>query len=393
MPVSKKIFLITHLSSLLLCYESVAYAHTTSNITYAKKTYDTSLPFNVSNEYPNNKTSFFASLLYIQPYSNNLQYATFVSGTQPYYQSWHYQSIQPSYHPAFELGFNYAITHTPYSAGINWLHLNSNDSSSKQASRNTDLTTVEFVGPPYEMSPPVFGIKHVDSKVNFDYNNVLLNGSKLVDFDSHIQARFFGGINVLKLNQTVTTTFSDYAGCPATPYSYPLPPDPSFSFQTENLSKYFGAGPDLGVSVHYKIKSGFGLMGDFLGMISAGTIQAQDNFTSTSARLTTLGIGTSHQQITTPNTTQVVLGADAKLGIFYNYQGTTIPDLTIELGYRLATYANAISTINPNTLVQPGTVVTTPEFSTGTMAIVSTDARTRPFSFNGPFLNIKIAIA
>jgi len=83
---------------------------------------------------------------------------------------------------------------------------------------------------------------------------------------------------------------------------------------------------------------------------------------------------------------------DSKLGVFYNYQGRNIPDLTIEAGYRMASYLNAISTISPNTLVQPGTVVTTPEFATGTMAIVSTNSRSGPFNFNGPFLNVKIAM-
>ena len=134
-------------------------------------------------------------------------------------------------------------------------------------------------------------------------------------------------------------------------------------------------------------------MGEFIGMLTAGTIKAEDDFTSTSARLTTLGIGTSHQQITSPDTTQVVMGADGKLGVFYTYQGKNIPEVTIEAGYRMATFVNAISTVTPNTLVQPGTVLTTPEFATGTMAIVSTSATTHPFNFNGPFLNIKIAIA
>lgn len=372
MLVSRQI-LTASWASLLLCFSSVGHANEPDN--------------NL------NKTSFYIEALYIKPYSNDLKYATFVSGTQPYYQSWHYQEINPNYHGAFELGLNYAIPNTTYSAGVSWVHLNSNDTSYKQASTNTDITTIEFVGPPYEMSPPVFGIKRVDSKVNFEFDNILLNASKLVEFGSHVQARFFGGLDLLKLNQTITTTFSDYAGCPATPYSYPLPPDPSFSFETQNISQYLGAGPDLGLSLRFKTQSGFGVMGEILGLITAGTIKAQDDFTSTSARLTGLGIGTSQQQITSPNDTEVVLGADSKVGIFYNYQGTKLPDITIEFGYRIASFLNAIATVNPNTLVQPGTVVTTPEFSTGTMAIVSTNSATHPFNFNGLFLNIKIAIA
>ncbi len=379
-----------NLASILLCYSQIGQAGTSQT---QNKNSQPLFKGEIFNENNNNKSSFNIDFLYIKPSTNNLKYATFVAGTQPYYQSWHYLQINPSYHPAFDLGFNYAFPHTAYNAGINWIHLNSNDSSFKQASTNTDLSTVEFVGPPYEMSPPVFGIKNVGSKVNFQFDNVLLNIGKLVDFDSHLQARFFGGVDILNLNQTITTTFGDYAGSPATAYSYALPPDPLFSFETQNVSKYLGAGPDLGLNLRYTTDSGFGLFGEFVGSLTAGTIQAQDNFTSTSTRLTNLGIGTSHQEITTPNMAQVVAGADGKLGVFYHYKGTAISDLSIELGYRLANYINAISSINPNTLVQPGTVVVTPEFATGTMAIVSTNALSHPFGFNGPFLNIKIAIS
>jgi hypothetical protein len=395
MFILKRIFLGINLASIILCSSTVGYTATTATVSNQNKTYGPPLPVNVANEPLSNinKSFFNVDFLYIQPSSNNLKYATFVSGTQPYYQSWHYQEIKPGFHPAVELGLNYAVPDTLYSVGASWTYLNSNDSSSKQASTNTDLTTVEFVGPPYEMSPPVFGIKSVNSKVNFNFNNLLLDIGKVVEYGSRLQARYFGGLDVFHLNQTITTTFGDYAGSPATAYSYPLPPDPSFSFQTQNVSKYLGAGPAIGMSFQYKMESGFGLMGDVLGLITAGISSTQDNFTSTSARLTSLGIGVSQQQITSPDDTQIVFGADAKFGLFYKYQGRKLPNFTVEAGYRIATYINAISTISPNTLVQPGTVIVTPEFSTGTMAIVSTNSKTGPFSFNGAFLNLKIDVA
>ncbi|MEO8401744.1 MAG: Lpg1974 family pore-forming outer membrane protein [Gammaproteobacteria bacterium] len=390
MFISKRVFLSVNLASILLCHSMVGYSAT---IPHSKKTDDTQLPVKPANESAINKSSFYIDFLYIKPASDNLKYATFVSGTQPYFQSWHYQEITPNYHPAIELGLNYAIPDTLYSAGASWTYLNSNDSSSKNASTNTDLSTVEFVGPPYEMSPPVFGIKSVNSRVNFNYNNILLNIGKLTEYSSRLQTRIFGGIDILNLDQKITTTFGNYAGSPATAYSYALPPDPLFSFETQNVSKYLGAGPAVGMSFQYKMDSGLGVMGDVLGLLTAGTSKTQDNFTSTSTRLTLVGIGTSHQEITSPNDTQVVFGADAKLGVFYKYQGTKLPNFIIEAGYRIATYINAISTISPNTLVQPGTVVATPEFATGTMAIVSTNSKNSPFSFNGAFLNVKIDVA
>lgn len=343
--------------------------------------------------YKSNTSFVYAGLLYLKPTSSNLKYATFVSGTQPYYQSWHYQTIKPDFSAAFEIGAGYAFTNSSYGESVDWIHLNSNDSSYKQASRDVNLSTVEFVAPPYEMSPPVFGIKRVNSKVNFAFDSVLLNVTKHVDYNPNFRARFFGGINVLRVNQTLTTVFSDYAGSPSTFYSYALPPDPSYSFKTQTVSKYLGAGPDVGFNVQYQTNAGFGVIGQLTGSLTVGSIRTQDNFTSTSQRLTTLGIGTSNQKITAPNETQVVPGADGKLGVFYTCQGQRIANFTIEAGYRIASYLNAISTVEPGTLVQPGTFTVTPEFATGTMAIVSTHATNRPFNVSGPYVNLKIAMA
>ncbi|MCH9689291.1 MAG: hypothetical protein K0U24_03960 [Gammaproteobacteria bacterium] len=354
----------------------------------------------LSEETPFKHVDFYAGLLFLQPQSDNLKYAVFVSGTQPYYQSWHYQAINPSYSPAFELGLNafFSDEKTDVShASINWLHLGSHDTAFKQASQNTDLKTIEFVGPVYEMSPPVFAIKRVDSRVDFGFDSILLNAVKHFNLGQKLQAHIFGGLNILRVDQTLSITFSDNVGVPATDYSYALSPDPSFSFNTENVSKYWGAGPDVGLDVQYRLfqdnkKNSLGAVGRLLGTVTVGSITAQDNFTSTSERLTTLGIGTSHQEITTPRATQAVPGIDSKLGLYYNYHGGNLPEVTIEAGYRVGAYLNAISTISPNTLVQPGTFVTTPEFATGTMAIVSTDARSRPFNFNGPYFNLKIVM-
>ncbi|MDF1827041.1 MAG: Lpg1974 family pore-forming outer membrane protein [Legionellaceae bacterium] len=344
---------------------------------------------------PVNKADIYASLLYFQPNSNNLNYAVFVSGLQPLYQSWHYQSINPDYSPGFEVGGNYTFSNALYQASVDWVHLNTRDSSFKQASQSTTLATVEFVAPPFEQSPPVFGIKRADSTAAFNFDSIELNVGRMFEHQHHSQlrAKLYGGLNVLRIKQTLTTVFSDMQGSPATPYSYALSPDPSFSFQLKNTSDYVGVGPDLGINIAYTVTHGLGVLGDFVGTLTAGNVRVKDQFTSTSARLTALGVGVSQQEITVPDATRVVPGFDGKLGVFYNYFGKNIPKLTFEVGYRFAAYINAISTVNPSTLVQAGTVILTPEFATGTMAIVSSDVRDRPFNFNGPYLKLNVAIA
>jgi len=279
-------------------------------------------------------TEFYAGLLYLQPHSGNLNYASFVSGTQPYYQSWHYQALKPDYSPGFELGAKYIFPDEEYHASADWVHLNTSDSSFKQASKTTDLLTVEFVSPPFEQSPPVFGIKRADSTVTFNFDSIELNVARVFEPHANLRAKLYGGINILRIKQRLTTVFSDLVGTPATDYSYALDPDPNFSFQLQNVSDYLGVGPDLGLNVAYTVTHGFGVLGELLGTLTAGNMSIQDKFTSTSARLSSLGIGVSHQEITVPDTTQLVPGFDGKLGLFYNHAGKNIPKLRFEAGYR-----------------------------------------------------------
>lgn len=338
-----------------------------------------------------NHTGVHIAPLFLQPSSNNLKYAVFVSGHQPTHQSWHNQEINTHYTPAFELGINYAIPQSTYQASIDWLYFNSNNSDSKQASQNTDIATVEFVAPPYDVGPAVFGIKRGQGQANFNFNNIRFNIGKFIETNSNLQVRVFGGIDILRINQAVTALFNDYAGSPLVPgQSYPKPADPYFYFQTKNTSDYLGAGPDLGVDIQYTTNSGLGISGQFLGTLTAGSISANDQFKSASARLLLLGITTSYQAITAPNSTIVVPGFDSRLGLTYDHTWWNKVGVKVEAGYLFAYYNNAISQISPDTLVQAGIDSTIPEFATGTMAINSTTVSSSPFSLQGPYLNVTI---
>lgn len=339
-----------------------------------------------------NQSSIHFSALFLKPNSNNLDYAYHVSGLQPYYQSWHSQMISPAYTPSFDFGLTYAIPETTWGLTFGWMHLNSSDSDSTQAIQTLDLTTLEFVGPPFEMSPPVFGVKRASSEVKFNYDTVDVNVEKLFTINPKLQATLFGGLNVVSIGEKMDTLFSDFPGVLPTPYSYALPADPSFSFQLISKSKYVGAGPDAGLNVKYDVIYGIGLTGQLAGAVTAGTTSTQEQFRATSDHLTSTGIGVSNQAITTPNKTQVVPGVDGKLGLYYHHAGHGILNFTLEGGYRFISWANAITTITPGTLVQPGTVNTTPEFSTGTMAIVSVLKQDRPFNINGPYADLRISM-
>lgn len=331
--------------------------------------------------------------LNLKAMSNNYTYAFYVAGTQPYFQDWHAQAFNPSYTSAYELGVLYPLQENSLNTSMDWIHLNSNDSSSKSGNQTLNVANIDFVAPPFEMSPPVFGVRQVDAVLKNNFDNVSINLEKIFSIsEKWLSAKVIGGMNVLYVKQNISTTFSDLVGALPTPYTYPLPADPSFTFNVHSISQFIGAGPDLGLSGQLELFKGLSLIGAASGSLNVGTISVQENFRATSDRLTQKGIGVSKQQIITPNKTQVVPGFDGKLGLMYQIKSKQIPSFSIEGGYRLMSYLNAISTTAPQTLVQPGTNPQVPEFSTGTMAIVSITQQDRPFNLNGPYLSLKLKV-
>lgn len=346
-----------------------------------------------SNQQKPNHLELAFGWLDLKPMSNNYTYAYYVSGTQPYFQDWHAQTIDPSYSSAFELGVLYQLKEMPLNANIDWVHLSSTDSAYKQGNQTLQVANIEFVGPPFEMSPPVFGIRRADAELKYHFDDVAINLEKIfMSPKKWMNAKIIGGINILYLKQNFSTTFSDLVGAEPTPYTYPLPADPSFSFNIQSISQFMGIGPDLGLNGQLEIFKGLSITGTACGSLAVGTISVQENFKATSAQLTQKGIGVSKQQITTPNKTQIVPGFDGKLGLIYKISSQHIPHFSIEGGYRLMSYMNAISTTSPQTLVQPGTNPAVPEFSTGTMAIVSVTQQDRPFNLNGPYATLRFSV-
>lgn len=328
----------------------------------------------------------------LKPMSNNHTYAYDVAGTQPYFQDWHAQVVNPHYSSTWELGMQYAIKDNQYNLTVDWLHLNSSDSASKQGNQTLNLADIEFIAPPFEMSPPVFGIRRADAKLKYDFDNIAINLEKLFYPYANTSIKMMTGLNIIRLKQNMTTIFSDYVGSLPTDYSYALPADPLFSFQIQSISQFIGIGPDLGLSGQLEIFDGLSMVGSALVSLNVGSINVEENFSSTSTRLVSQGIGVSNQQVTTPNKIQVVPGVDGKLGLVYQFKNPRLRNLSVEAGYHIAAYVNAISTTSPQTLVQPGTDTATPEFSTGTMAIVSMTQQDRPFNLNGPYLVVKFNV-
>lgn len=342
---------------------------------------------------PSHPALLSLSVLYLKPMSNNHTYAYYVSGTQPYSQSWHAQSIDPSYSPGFDLAYLHEVYPKELNLAIDWVHLNSKNSDSKSGNDTLSLRGIAFLGPPFEMSPPVFSIREVSAEIKYNFDSVKLNLEKVLDVSkTWYKAKLTAGLNALYIKQQMLTTFGHLVGALPTDFSYALPPDPNYSFNLASVSQYTGLGPILGFVGELSLCQNLSLVGVASGTLTAGTLSVQENFVATSNELNFLGLGTNKQQITTPNKTQVVPGFDGKLGLEYLINLKNVSHFSLEGGYRFASYLNAISTTTPQTLVQPGQNPTIPEFATGTMAIVSVAQTDRPFNLNGPYFTLNIQI-
>lgn len=328
------------------------------------------------------------------PSGGNLDYAVSVAGRQPVEQSWTYHSVDPSLSPGWDLVLGYRFAQSENSIVADWLHLQSADGDLYQVSDPTAIgANVQFVAPPYDVGPAVFAIKAARSTARFGLDDVGLNGRHRFTITPKFHVDLLYGAKFLRIVQTVKTTFSDNQGYPAIPgLTLPVPADPNWYFTTTNTSNFLGAGPDIGVDLNYQLGDGFGVRAKTTATAAIGRVTRQDDFNSRATDPISRELKYNNQFLSAPNSTRVVPGLDAQVGVNYTHTMNNDDSVTVELGYRGAAYVNSISSVQPSSLVQRGTTAV-PEFVTGVMAINSTSITDSTFSFNGPYLTLDFNFA
>jgi hypothetical protein len=260
------------------------------------------------------------SLLYLQPGSGDLEYATLVTPLPLPTPNWSNQSLSPKYSPAFSLGLRYMPTEAEDIA-LNWTHLNSS------ASASVFGTATQMVGPPFEIGPTasVYQIGH--GNVTFAYDSVHLDAGHTFCADCAFQFRVFGGAEFARINQNLNGTFQSLDGLTTA------------SNTTSSL--FTGVGPRAGVKGQYTIGN-VQLFGEMAGAGLIGVSQTHINFSANSTAAPGLA-QPNNQSLTSPNETQVVPSLDAKFGTAYLFPPTDYGQFKIELGYKATVYMNAIN--------------------------------------------------
>lgn len=282
-------------------------------------------PEKLKSEKPRPRFEVSGSVMFLQPGVGDFsQYAEVANPFPVPSPNWSNQSINPAYSPAF----NVALRYMPDSAddfSLDWTHLRATDNSSVTANSS------QFVGPPYSIGPPAgasFTGGSANGSLQTQYDSVNLTARHNFCVDCSIGYLLFGGVEYARLGETLTGNFADAAT--STSHSY------------VSRSLFNGAGPRIGIRGQYDVGQ-WQFFGEGAGAALIGSSQNNINFTTTSPALAALGISTNDQSLTSPDATEVVPSIDGKVGVAYAFPPTNYGALKLELGYRVATYFDAVN--------------------------------------------------
>ena len=230
-------------------------------------------------------------------------YATVINPFPFLSPHWSDQAVNPDFSPAFNLGIRYIFA-SGCDIQLAWTHLNAFDNATTQVASPYALgqvsgpASIQALGPSALIGPPL-PFSTANALAHVPYDAVDLDAGLLLGVARHVQCRIFAGLQLARINQNLSTNF--------------LSPDGTYSFTDVSKSLFTGAGPRLGIDVHY-LFGNFDLHGALAGSALIGGRQSRIDFFTSGPMDAAAGLTPNTQYLTSPNSTQVIPGMDAKLG-------------------------------------------------------------------------------
>lgn len=282
-----------------------------------------------------------ATILFLQASNSNPIYATVTHPYPDLSPHWDNRAIDNDFNPAFNVAVRYLLEGGG-DVRLGWTHLNSFDDGSTVSTfplpeaagippANLSPAT-QSLNPPYLVGPPLpFSI--AEGVMHTAYDAVDLEAGPTFSSGSW-RLRAFAGAQYAHIGQRLSTHFRTSSG--------------AFSFRDVADSVFHGAGPRGGLDVSC-VAGNFELLGGFAAMALIGRRESSIEFLSSSPQSLAAGIPLNVQALTSPSTTQVVPGIDARLGAGYSFPVGSFGVLRCEAGYQAAVY---ISAVNQYTLTE-----------------------------------------
>lgn len=321
-----------------------------------------------TNTIPTSTPGFAATItgLYLQPSATNLEYEVNTTPLPAPAPNWYPQSVNPGYSGAFALGLQYTLADATDQLNLDWLHLDTTNSASIGPAAATTS-----IAPPYYFGPGAQALvdSAATSSVQFNVDNLNFTFGHLMNVGNHIQLEPFVGISAAYLKQYITDTYTGKNGN-----------GNNYSISSYNTSKFTGVGPRIGIDGTYFISNQFGLTAEVGASLLAGSLESDTTFNSYSSAPGGNNTPTS-TTLANESQTKILTELDRKLGVLYTIPFNSGSSLTLQAGYMIATYINAINQVTPTSLV-PGA------FNDGTVAIETSGTQTSDMNLNGPYASV-----
>lgn len=305
--------------------------------------------------------------LYLKPLSNARHYAAEAVPLPTPTPNWKIHAIDPSYHGAFEVAISRDLLINYSLVGVNWMHFSSNDKASKS------LSSQNMIGPFFEIGPDALPYKKAVGKLSFDFDKIDFTWGIYLSCSYFTHIDFTSAVGFVKIDQTLTSTFSDLEG--------------TIHRTIDSPSSFKGAGPQFGLNILHKIVNCLDLKGEALVSLYWGKAKNSTSYKSYSPALGELDITPPNSQSTRmKGSCEAVPALRGALGLSY-HSYTSLCCMTVEAGYQAEIYINAIKS------VEIGSEVVTPPVVADTVGVYARTFQCHysNFSLGGPYLKVNFS--
>lgn len=305
------------------------------------------------------------SAFYLQPSISNgdLDYATFNGGSSPNLAS-AMKSIDPGYDWGWGVNLGYIFPNTGNDINLNYLHFDSDDSGSALTGNFFAGQFVEPINVIIESAPLTNAASPTS---NYDLDQVDLTVGQYIDVGCRLIMHPNAGLRWADLQRKLNS----YYFTPLT-----LVGNPTLGLAEK--SDFQGIGPLAGLDASYYLGMGFGAVAHFDSALLIGDMDSQTNMATTNTfSFPPVNVFTfkSGQQY------RMVPVIDAKLGADYTYvfNNTSQSDLTLEGGWMVSKYFNAVDRLQELFLpvIPPANIM---------------GHKTSNFALQGPYVNLTLHI-
>ncbi|QLH41488.1 MAG: hypothetical protein HWD59_01340 [Coxiellaceae bacterium] len=298
------------------------------------------------------------SLFYLTPSSTdgdlNYSVLTTLNGAgagQLFNTSSTIESIDPGFSFGYGVNVGYIFPGTGNDVNLSYFYYNGtgDDSVTPGANQFRIIDAAFLAGGLLGLDTTVGGT--TSSTMADIINQVDLTFGQFINVGCRLSLHPFAGARFADIQRNFNTTTTANATLSSPLAEVPFTFTENDLIATQENSDFTGIGPLVGMDASYYVWNGIGVVGHFDTALLVGNIQDTLN-TTTTAITTVIGdpsvTTTAIANFQTNNNTVVVPVVDAKLGLNWTYlfNNAHNSDMTLEVGYQVSNYFNAVEGID-----------------------------------------------